>query len=197
MSNKGIYNPKDVKFLKDMQQFPSFGQLEFIENQSGTTVSAIDFTGIKGNIYNVHLLVMNNFQTVNDNVEVFMVRLREKGGSFYTTQYKTAFYRGRTNGTFTEYRSNNTTKVYMNQNGGNATNEKSNGFLYCYNLSNPTKLSNFTHQSIVTQNDGVHNVTYGSATLNQTSEIDAIRLLPSSGDYSSYNVTLYGIRFTK
>ena len=70
-------------------------------------------------------------------------------------------------------------------------------FLYCYNLGNPTKLSNFTHQSIVTQNDGVHNVTYGSATLNQQSEIDAIRFVTSSGDYSSYNVSLYGIRFTK
>ena len=197
MSNKGIFSPKDTKFLMDMQQFPTFGQLELIENQSGTTITSIDFTNIKQNIYNVHLLVMNNFQTVNDNVEVFRVRVREKGGSFYTTQYKTAFYRGRTNGTFTEYRSNNTIRMYMNQNGGNASYEKSAGFVYFYNLGNKTKLSNFTHQSIVTQNDGVHNITYGSATLNQQSECDAIRIITSSGDFSSYNASLYGIRFTK
>ena len=197
MANKGIYSPKDVKFLMDMQQFPKFGQLEFIENQSGTTITAIDFTNIKQHIYNVHLLVMNNFQTESDNVEVFKVRVREKGGSFYTTQYKTSFYRGRTNGTFTEYRSNNTNRVYMNQNGGNATYEKSAGFVYFYNLGNKEKLSNFTHQSIVTQNDGIENITYGSATLNQQSECDAIRIITSSGDFSSYNASLYGIRFTK
>ena len=44
MSNKGIYSPKDTKFLMDMQQFPRLGQLKLIETQSySSAVSAIDF----------------------------------------------------------------------------------------------------------------------------------------------------------
>ena len=132
-NNKGIFSPNDVKFLQDENKFTSFGQLEHIQTQTGTTVTEIIFSNIKQDIYNVHLLVMNNIGTASDNVNPFVIRMQERGGSYYTTQYKTTFYRARTNGTFTEYRSNNTTYVYMNQNNGNATNEKTNGFLYCYN----------------------------------------------------------------
>ena len=39
MSNKGIYSPKDTKFLMDMQQFTRLGQLELIQTQTASSAN--------------------------------------------------------------------------------------------------------------------------------------------------------------
>ena len=52
MSNKGIYSPKDTKFLMDMQQFTRLGQLELIQTQTASSATNVDFTNL-GN-FNVH-----------------------------------------------------------------------------------------------------------------------------------------------
>jgi len=81
----------------------------------------------------------------------------------------------------------------INQNGGNATNEKSCGYVYFYNLGDSTKFSFLTQQTIVTQNDSVQNITFGSSLLPQASLVDGIRIKTGSGNYTSFKASLYGI----
>jgi len=170
------------------------GKLELIETQTHSTdVASIDFTSIQESTYNVHFLTFDDFQTASDNVEEFKIQFYESGVLETASVYQSAFQRGRTDGTFTEYRTTARDALYINQNGGNATNEKSCGYVYFYNLGDSSKYSFATQQTIVTQKDSVQNITFGSSVLPQASTVDGIRIKPTSGNYSSFKASLYGI----
>ena len=197
MANSGVFSIDDINFLKDNQQYPSFGQLELIQTQTHSTdVASIDFTSIQESTYNVHFLTLNDFQTSTDNTEVFEIQLYENGVLETGNVYHAAFQRARFNGTFTEYRKTTRNSLYINQNGGNATNEKSCGYVYFYNLGDSAKYSFATSHTIVTQNDSVHNMAFGSSVLPQASTVNGIRIKPDSGNYKSFTASLYGIRFS-
>jgi len=192
VSNSGVFSITDVAELQSQGKLG--GSLELIEEQTFTsTVSAVDFTSIKENVYDVHFLQIENSGNVTDNRRL-TCRLYESGVLETASVYQSAFQRGRTDGTFTEYRSTGLGYMYINQNGGNATNEKSCGYVYFYNLGNSSKYSFLTQQSIVTQNDSVQNITFGGSVLPQASTVDGIRIKPSSGNYSSYTAKLYGVK---
>jgi len=59
-NNKGIFNPKDIYDLTRADKYTNYGQLELIETQTASSVSSINFTDIKEDIYNVHFLTFNN-----------------------------------------------------------------------------------------------------------------------------------------
>ena len=194
-NNKGIFTPTDIYDLTRADKYTNYGQLELIETQTHSTdVASIDFTSIQESTYNVHFLTFDDFQTASDNVQEFQIQLYESGVLETASVYQSAFQRGRTTGTFTEYRSTGLGYMYINQNGGNATNEKSCGYVYLYNLGDSSKYSFATQQTIVTQNDSVQNITFGSSVLPQASTVDGIRIKPSSGNYSSFKASLYGIK---
>ena len=194
-NNKGIFTPTDIYDLTRADKYTNYGQLELIETQTHSSdVASIDFTSIQESTYNVHFLTFDDFQTASDNVQEFQIQLYESGVLETASVYQSAFQRGRTDGAFTEYRSTGTGHMYINQNGGNATNEKSCGYVYFYNLGDSSKYSFATQQTIVTQNDSVQNITFGSSVLPQASTVNGIRIKPSSGNYSSFTATLYGIK---
>ena len=196
-SNKGVFNPAEINELVADNKWTQYGQLELIETQTySTDVASIDFTSIQESTYNVHFLTLDNFQTASDNVQEFQIQLYESGVLETASVYQSAFQRGRVDGAFTEYRSTGLGYMYINQNGGNATNEKSCGYVYFYNLGDSSKYSFATQQTIVTQNDSVQNITFGSSVLPQASTVDGIRIKPSSGNYSSFKASLYGIRYS-
>ena len=66
VKNKGILTTQE-SFDLERQGFLG-GSLELIEEQNySSTVTAIDFTSIKGNIYDVHLLQVQNLKSVSSN----------------------------------------------------------------------------------------------------------------------------------
>ena len=191
--NTGLYTPSEILQLTKDGSWG--GSLELIEEQTYLgAVASIDFTSIQENKYDVHYLSLTNFQTASDNVEEFQIQLYESGVLETASVYQHAFQRGRTDGTFSENKSTGLGYMKINQNGGNATNEKSCGYVYFYNLGNSSKYSFLTQQSIVTQNDSVQNITFGGSVLPQASTVDGIRIKPSSGNYSSYTAKLYGVK---
>ncbi len=193
VKNAGVLSVSDVLDLEGKGQLG--GSLELIEEQTYSgAVASIDFTSIQESTYNVHFLTFDDFQTASDNVQEFQIQLYESGVLETASVYQSAFQRGRTTGTFTEYRSTGLGYMYINQNGGNATNEKSCGYVYFYNLGDSSKYSFATQQTIVTQNDSVQNITFGSSVLPQASTVNGIRIKPSSGNYSSFTASLYGIK---
>ena len=62
--NIGIYNPNEI--LQLTKEGSWGGSLELIQSQTvSSAVAQVDFTSIKENIYDVHLLQVNNFETVS------------------------------------------------------------------------------------------------------------------------------------
>jgi len=199
-ANAGVLSVNDHLALSQENKLTQYGQLELIHTETHSTdVASIDFQESAGTFdtsYNVHFLTLDDFQTASDNVQEFQIQLYESGVLETASVYQSAFQRGRTTGTFSEIKSTGLGYMYINQNGGNATNEKSCGYVYFYNLGDSSKYSFATSQTIVTQNDSVQNITFGSSVLPQASTVDGIRIKPSSGNYSSFTASLYGIRYS-
>ena len=194
-SNAGVLSVNDHLALSQENKLTQYGQLELIETQIYSTgVASIDFTSIQENTYDVHFLTLDNFQTATDNIEVFQIQLYENGTLETASVYDYTFQRSRLDGAFTEYSSSTSSHLKINQNGGNATNETSCGYVYFYHLGDSSLYSFATSHSIVTQNDSVQNIAYGSSLLPQQSKVDGIRIKTSSGNYSSFKASLYGIR---
>ena len=56
--NIGLYTPSEILQLTKDGSWG--GSLELIESQTVSSASAVDFTSIKGNVYDVHLLELIN-----------------------------------------------------------------------------------------------------------------------------------------
>ena len=77
VKNSGVLSSFDVSLLEKKGQ--AGGSLELIESQTiSSTVAQVDFTSIKENLYDVHLLVLKKMTTENDNKRVTL-RFFESG----------------------------------------------------------------------------------------------------------------------
>ena len=57
MSNSGVFDVNDIRYLMDYQQWSGVGTLELIQTQTFTGVGTVDFTSIKQDEYRVILFV--------------------------------------------------------------------------------------------------------------------------------------------
>ena len=198
MANSGVFTIDDINFLKDNQQYPSFGQLELIQTQvaSGSSLY-IDFTNIKENTYNVHFLTWNNAVPTTDQ-KTLTLRLSDDGGSTYeSSNYDFAFQNFNSNGSFNNNSSTTGTFMYCSTSVGNASGESANGYAYLYNLGDSAKYSFHTWQNTDMQAAPRFQVFYGSSCYHVASTINALRLGTADGSSNwSGDFSLYGIRFT-
>ena len=51
MSNSGVFDVNDIRYLMDYQQWPTPGELQLIQTQTASDVATVDFTDIQENIY--------------------------------------------------------------------------------------------------------------------------------------------------
>ena len=196
MSNSGIFDVNDIRYLMDYQQWSGVGTLELIDTQSVSSVSAVQFLNIKEDIYNVHLLTVNNLHLTSDYV-LSQVRFSNDGGSsFFSGGYKYARQRGQADGTFAEDRSTSWDGVSFISHTGNATNESANGYMYLYDLGDSTKYSFATMQSVNQNSSNVSTMDFGSGVYPVANTINAISLYPYSSTFDSAVVSLYGIRYS-
>ena len=84
-NNKGVFNPAEINELVADNKWTTFGQLELIETQTVTSVTNIDFTDIKQDIYNVHFMTITASQNVaNENVSIrFFENGTVQSGTYY------------------------------------------------------------------------------------------------------------------
>jgi len=194
MSNSGIFDVNDIRYLMDYQQWSGVGNLELIQTQTVSGVSAIDFTSIQGSTYNVHFLTTNDITVGTDGAEL-KIRLYESGVLETASVYDCAFQRGRVDGTFSEYYTSTRDSFWIGLGTGNASNETQQGYFYFYNLNDSTTYSFNTYQLMDTQTDAVQQMIFGSCVLPQASVVDGIRFYPSSGTVTG-TASLYGIRYS-
>ena len=194
--NKGIFTPQDIIELDQENKWTNFGQLELIETQTVTSSTAtVDFTSL-GN-FNVHFLTISDLQATADG-RVLYLRFSNDGGSSFvsTNTYDYANQEGRASGTFTEGRSSSSFLIRLQEgNGGSASNEVANGYVYLYNLLDSSKFSFSTYHITQLNRDPSYSFNFGSGVLHTAETHNAFRLFFNADNISKATFSLYGIRF--
>ena len=165
-----------------------------IETQTISGVSSSIFSAIKGDIYNVHFLTVNNHHPSADTKRIRM-RFYENGVEESGSVYQVANQYGLADGTFAETKSTGQNHLRGITTTGNATNESGNGYMYFYNLGDSSKYSFTTIQNSTTNGSTVLMMEFGSGVLPQASTVDQIKLFVDSGTFSA-TASLYGIRYS-
>ena len=170
------------------------GKLELIDTQTVTTsVPSVDFTSIDESTYNVHLLMLSNMLTENNDKRTTL-RFFESGVIETASVYQFANQVGTAGGTFTEVRSTASSDIRITDNTGNDTGESSNTYVYLYNLGDSSKYSFTTSHSTGTNGTPTYFMEFGSGVLPQASTVDGIRVLVNGGfNLTGGTLSLYGI----
>ena len=191
-ANAGVLSVNDHLALSQEDKLTQYGQLELIETKdlTGTTPTAIDFTDLKEDIYNVHLLTYNNLQITGS--DTIRARVSNDGGSTFesTSQYDTALQTMTTAGSFGESTRQNFQSY--DRFGQNAVNQAYNGYIYIYNAGDSTKFT-FLTAHVTNQNDGFR---FGSFVYHEAETVNAFRLFLTSNTFKDVGsvVSLYGIK---
>jgi len=196
MSNSGVFDVNDIRYLMDYQQWSGVGTLELIETQSASNSAALDFLILKEDIYNVHFMTVTNFQPASDN-HYIAYRLYESGTLETAAVYQQARQYGIASGTFGESNSTGIDEVTVSHATGTDDEETNNCYIYFYNLGDSTKYSFSTSHSSGVQAGGSANFEFAGGVLPQTSTVDGIRILTDQGSNMEHaEVSLYGIRYS-
>ena len=194
VKNTGVLSSFDISLLE--KQGHAGGSIELIESQTySSTVSAVDFTSIKEDIYDVHYLQIQNSGNVTDNRRL-TCRFFEGGVLETAGVYHIATQVGTSGGTFSDVKGTTENEMRLCDNtGGNSAGEKANVYAYFYNLGNSSKYSLMLSQSIVGNNTGTASMEFGGGYLPQASTVDGIRvLINDDSSFDSFTMTLYGMK---
>ena len=186
VKNNGIISVSEAYELEKVGQLS--GSLELIQSQTVTSsTAAIDFTSIKGDVYDTHFMTIVGFETAGGGTDLTTIRYSTDGGSsFVESGYMNAYHNGYANGTFAENRSTSESGIRVSFNTG--TNQ-GNGYVYLYNLNNSSLHSLNTFHAI-TDNA---NMAYGGGLYPAANTVNAIRVMcPTNMDNAIVN--LYGVK---
>jgi len=195
VNNSGVFSITDSANLQSQGKLG--GSLELIEEQTVTGSGAvyIDFTDIKENKYDTHLVTWNNAQPLSDS-KVLTMRFSDDGGStFETSNYDFAFQNINATGSFNFNYSTGGTFMYCSTSVGTGTSETANGYAYLYNLGNSSKYSYNTWHSSDLQAAPVLQSFFGSQVYHIASTINGLRLGTSDGSsHWTGNFKVFGVK---
>ena len=194
MSNSGVFDVNDIRYLMDYQQWSGVGTLELIETQtiSGAT-ARINFQSLGD--YDVHFMTANNMHNESDNRRIG-VQFFESGVLEEGTVYDVASQFGNAAGTFIEVQGSGYGSLRWGDNFGSNTNETMNGYMYFYNLKDSSKYSFVTHHAASQSESNASCFEFGSGVMKQKSYVDGISIEMDGGtNLLGGTLSLYGIRF--
>jgi len=185
--NTGLYTPSEILELTKDGSWG--GSLELIQEQTVSSVSAVDFTSIKENKYDVHFMQVNT--TDMSAITYFGIQFYESGVLETASVYQEAFQSGLASGTFAEVKSTGRNQIIFTQ--SNIANTATSAYLYFYNLGNSSKYSFLTAQGTGETSGNVFNMYFGGGVLPQASTVDGIRVIDNFGNMTG-TVKLYGVK---
>ena len=190
--NIGLYTPSEILQLTKDGSWGS--SLELIEEQTVSGVATVDFTSIKENVYDVHLLQVSNYQHTDTSSGFAGIRFYESGVLETASVYQIAYQRGDSNSAFGEVKATANPQLLQFRNfGGADSNHSGNGYSYFYNLGNSSKYSFQTAQSSYLDNSSNAEFIFGGGVLPQASTVDGIRVFAGAGNLSA-TIKLYGVK---
>ncbi len=192
IKNSGVLSSFEISHLEKQGQ--AGGSLELIEEQTiSGTVAQVDFTSIKQSKYDVHLLILKNMITENNNKRVTL-RFFESGTIETASVYQSASQINTLSGS-TEVNSTSSNDIRITDNTGNDTGESSNTYVYLYSLGNSSKYSFVTYHSTGSNGTPTYFTEFGGGVLPQASTVDGIRVLGNgSQNLTGGNLKLYGVK---
>ena len=188
VNNSGVFSITDSADLES--QGALGGSLELIEEQTVSSVSTVDFTSIKQNVYDVLFLQYNNFIPTVDGSSLRM-RFYESGVLETASVYQWAHQVNQSNAGIQEQKETATSNFRIALGSGN--DEAGSGYVYCYNFGNSSKYSFITYQAVGMNTTSVMNSHFGGGALPQASEVDGIRLYTNNPSLS-LTAKLYGVK---
>ena len=132
-NNKGIFTPTDIYNLTRADKYTNYGQLELIQTQTASSDSALEFTDIKEDIYNVHFMTASNLQVQTDADDLF-IRFYENGVLESGSVYQEALVDGKADGSFSEGQGTARTSLRLVFGLGTAGNELGHSYMYFYKI---------------------------------------------------------------
>jgi len=174
------------------------GKLELIETQVASNDSFLQFSDIKEDIYNVHLLITDEAKpSTNDHIPN-RLRFYESGVLESASVYQSALQFCRADGTFLEINSTAINYINIGIEAGTGTGQTCNSYAYLYNLGDSSKYSFATFHTAARDNgNGNLKSTFGSGVLPQTSTVDGLYLFSAgatTSNIASGTFSLYGIK---
>jgi len=193
-NNTGVFDSNDINNLIADNKWTTFGQLELIETQTySSPVSYIDFTTLGD--YNVHFLTYQDVMPDTNNIQPMQLQFFESGvletGSVYQYAQQYNYIGGSA-----ELKSTADTIINLAYNINNTSPSSANGYCYMYNLTDSSKYSFITHHTIRSTQTTFAGAIFGSGVMTQASTVDGFRLKMSSNNYASFDISLYGIRYS-
>tara|TARA_Y100000401_G_C8232521_1_gene178818 strand:+ start:99 stop:680 length:582 start_codon:yes stop_codon:yes gene_type:complete len=193
MSNSGVFDVNDIRYLMDYQQWSGVGTLELIQTQVADGTSAtLDFTSIQQSTYNVHLVTFTDMEVAVDGDRIKM-RFFENGTVESAGVYHYATQQGSPSG-FNESRSTSANDLPTIKNTGTDARSNSNGYTYIYNAGDSSKYTFNTYHSTTTDTSLHYFMWFGSGVLPQASTVDGLRFFSSANITGS--ISLYGIKYS-
>ena len=191
--NTGLYTPSEI--LQLTKEGSWGGSLELIEEQNITsTVEYIQFTNIKEDIYDVHLLQVRNLHKVSGSTLIQTRFSTNSGSSYISSGYQYAYQRCQANGSFQEDKSSGTSSILLANATGSSTNEVSNFYCYLYNLGNSAKYSFVTSQNVYNISSTLA-TSFGGGVLAQANTVNAFQLQSNVANiFASAEIKLFGIK---
>jgi len=193
MSNSGVFDVNDIRYLMDYQQWSGVGTLELIETHSGVSgVSKVEFRNIKEDIYNVHFLTINDYQGASN--DWLGIRFFESGTLETANQYHKATQYGYYGASYGANTSTGVSYIYTGVESTTSSNITGNGYAYIYDAGDESRYTTATVHSV--NSDGQY-FAFGGGSLNQASVVDGIYLYGgAAGSNITGDFSLYGIRYS-
>ena len=187
--NTGLYTPSEILQLTKDGSWG--GSLELIAEQTVSSVSAVDFTSIKENVYDVHMLQINGLETPSSNQRVEMQFSNDSGSSFETSNYQYAHVLGGANGGFSEQKSTSDSHIKLAY-GGNSPFHL---YIYLYNLGNSSKYSFVTNHTANNTDSSSSFFMFGGGVYRVAETINGIRIRYNNGQtLSGGSLKLFGMK---
>ena len=196
-NNKGIFTANDIHDLVTQDKWLTFGQLELIETKTVTSSTAsLIFDDIKEDIYDVHFVTWNNFQSTVANKRLVM-RFYESGteesASVYQWSYQTmgVDFEG-------ENQTTSDSSIFLGTNTTTTSAQSDSGYVYIYNAGDSTKYTFTSSHATGLYQSGPHiRNHFGGAALPQTSVVDQFKFFSTAtSNIEHVVISLYGIRYS-
>ena len=192
LNNSGVFSVEEALALKNVGELG--GSMELIDEETISSGTAtVDFTSIKENIYDVHLLTYTNIHISTSGTTYIGYQLAESGTLETADVYEYAYQWNSVGGTGGE--TNSTGDNVMSLGIGSTHTMTFGGYTYFYNLGDSAKYSFTTGQTMVAETAGTSFSSYYSSILPQASAVNQIRLMNDNGDnFTAGTLKLYGVK---
>ena len=193
--NIGLYTPSQILQLTKDGSWG--GSLELIQSQTTASSTAVNFTNLKGAIYDIHLVVYKRilFTSSGNNLSI---RISDDGGSSYeSSNYQFAMWYSSQVAGHNQYRNNSASQIDIGLVGNTSSGTSMNGYFYMYNANNSSENTLFSGHGVSFGSTAHHGQAsfWGGGTYTQGATVNGLQLKGDGGDtFAGGTIELFGVK---